>query len=141
VENKGVKDKMSETEKLLSELIIYVRGSAAAAARPIAAKVLDSYEKAIVYSKLDGKTSQPKIEAATSVPQRTISDWLGLFVRAGLASEPSKYFASHKALFSLEELNIDLTSLRKKRKPSAVEVTTLEAATRQNTSTSPSGEI
>ena len=107
---------MSETDRLLSELILYTRMSAIPPARQVANSVIDSYEKAIVYSKLDGKTTQSKIETDTGVRQSTISDWAKLYVRNRLASEPSNHYPNHKALFTLEELGIDANSLKKRQK-------------------------
>jgi len=90
--------------------------SAAAASRPIASKVIDTQEKAIVYSKLDGKTSQQKISDVTKVAQKTISNWDEEFVRAGLAMPPDEYYPSHRALFSLAELDINVSVLKKREK-------------------------
>lgn len=105
---------MSETERLLNDIRAYLRISAAAASKAIAAKVLDTYEKALVYSKLDGKTSQRKIEADTQVPQKTISNWSTVFVEAGLASPPDSYNQNYRALFTLQELGIELATLKKR---------------------------
>jgi ribosomal 50S subunit-recycling heat shock protein len=108
----------SETERFLNDIRSYLRISAAAASRAVAKTVLDTYEKASVYSKLDGKTSQTKIEADTKVPQATISVWLGSFVQGGLVSVPSQYNSSHKALFTLQELGIEFDTLKKRTKVS-----------------------
>lgn len=107
---------MSETDKILNDIRSYLRITAAASSRAIVAKILDTQEKAVVYSKLDGKTSQQKIADATGVPQRTIADWAEMFVKAGLASPPDEYHSSHRALFSLSELGIDLSVLRRRKK-------------------------
>ena len=107
---------MSETNKILSDIRAYFRISAAAASRVSAAEILDTYEKAFVYSKLDGETSQNKIEQATGVPQRTISNWVTAFVQAGLVSPPDEYNESHRALFALQELGINLSTLKKRAK-------------------------
>jgi hypothetical protein len=106
---------MSETERLLNDIRAYIRISAAAALRVVAKTSLDIYEKALVYSKLDGKTSQTKIETDTKVPQTTISVWLAGFVQAGLTSPPDQYNSSHKALFTLQELGIDLGMLKRRK--------------------------
>jgi hypothetical protein len=106
---------MSETERLLNDIRAYLRISAAAASRVVAKTSLDIYEKALVYSKLDGKTSQSKIENDTKVAQTTISGWLAEFVQAGLAAPPDQYNPSHKALFTLRELGIDLGMLKKRK--------------------------
>ena len=107
---------MSETDRLISELILYIKISALPSARQLADSVIDSFEKATVYSKLDGKTPQSRIELDTGIRQSTISDWAKLFVRNRLVAEPSGYFANYKALFTLEELGIDINSLKKKTK-------------------------
>lgn len=107
---------MTETNKILSDIRSYLRISAAAATKGSAAKTLDTYEKAFIYSKLDGKTSQRKIEKASGVPQPTISAWLTIFVEAGLVSPPDEYNESYRALFTLKELGIELTTLKKRVK-------------------------
>ena len=105
-----------ETKKLLSDIRSYLRIAAASSSRPTAARVLDSYEKAIVYTKLDGTTSTYKIADATGVPQRTVLNWADECVRFGLASPPNDLYQSHRALFSLSELGIDLGTLKKRRR-------------------------
>jgi len=106
-----------DTNRILNDIRTYLRITALAAARQTAMRVLDSYEKAIVYSKMDGKTSSYKIADATAVPQRTVADWADEFVKSSLASPPNEFYQSHKALFSLSELFIDLTTLKRRRKP------------------------
>ena len=120
---------MNDTDRLLSELILYVRTSAAVAVRPIANEIIDSIEKAKVYSNLDGKTTQSKIESATGVSQQTISDWIKLFVLKGLAAEPNSYYTNHKALFTSDELGIDINS-RKQRKQNARTTTDVQKTAR-----------
>lgn len=107
---------MNETDVILNDIRAYLRISAAAAARPVAAKTLDVQEKALVYSKLDGKTPQTKIASMTGITQTTISDWANEFVAAGLASTPNEYVTAHRALFSLNELGIDISALKKRTK-------------------------
>jgi len=109
---------MSEMEKLLNDIRAYLRISAAAASKMVAKDTLNTYEKALIYNKLDGKISQVKIEADTGIPQTTISRWLAEFVQAGLASPPDQYNSSHKALFTLQELGIDIGTLKKRAKTS-----------------------
>jgi hypothetical protein len=109
---------MSEMEKLLNDIRAYLRISAAAASRMIAKDALNTLEKALIYSKLDGKISQLKIEADTKIPQATISRWLAEFVQAGLVSPPDQYNSSHKALFTLQELGIDIGTLKRRAKTS-----------------------
>jgi len=107
---------MSEVERLLNDIKAYIRISAAADSRIVAKATFDTYEKALVYSKLDGRTFQTKIEIDTGIPQQTVSDWLADFVQTGLASPPDKYNACHRALFTLLELGIKLSALKKRTK-------------------------
>jgi transposase len=113
---------MNETDVILNDIRAYLRISAAAAARSVAAKTLDLQEKALVYSKMDGKTLQTKIETLTGVPNQTISRWADEFVSAGLASAPNEYVNGHRALFSLNELGIDISGLKKRAKDKAEKV-------------------
>jgi hypothetical protein len=105
---------MSESEKLLNDIRTYLRIPAAVASRTVARSTIDTYEKAVVYSKLDGKTGRKKIEDDTKVPGGTVQDWVTTFVQAGLAAPPDQYNSSHKALFTLQELGIELAILRKR---------------------------
>jgi hypothetical protein len=105
---------MTETDSILNEIRIYLRISAAQIMKPIATQTLDSYEKALVFSKLDGTLLQTKIEAETKVPQTTINRWLNLFVSAGLVTPPNEFSPGYKALFTLQELGINLSELKKR---------------------------
>lgn len=105
---------MSETDRLLNEIKMYLRISAAYASRSKAATILDTQEKAMVYEKLDGTTTQQTIADLTKVPRQTVTRWADEFVRAGLASAPDKYQSTHRALFSLAELGIDMNILKKR---------------------------
>lgn len=107
---------MSETDKILHDIRMYLRMAASAAAKRTAETVLNTREKALVYSKMDGKTSQQKISGATGVPQKTISNWADEFVEFRLAMPPDEYYLSHRALFSLPELGINLQTLGKRAK-------------------------
>jgi len=131
---------MSETERLLNDIRAYLRISAAAASRATAKSVLDTYEKALVYSKLDGKITQIKIQTDTKVPQPTISIWLAGFVQAGLVSPPDQYNPSHKALFTLQELGIELGTL-KKRATASKPIAQPSQATVQKTPTEPQKSV
>ena len=110
---------MSDTDRILSDIRAYLRISAAAASRVSAASILNSYEKALVYSKLGGQSSQSKIEQATKVPQRTISYWVDIFVQAQLVLPPDEYNPSHRAMFTLQELGIELETLKRREKTGA----------------------
>jgi hypothetical protein len=108
---------MSETNELLNDIKIYLRISAAMASRTIAKTTIDTLEKAQVYEKLGEGKSQSKIEAETGIPQKTISNWVGKFIEAGLISPPNDYQKANKVLFTLRELGIntaDLTARKKK---------------------------
>ena len=107
---------MSETDKILNDIRSYLRITAAATLRNSAANTLDTQEKALVYNRMDGETSQPRIASVTGVPQQTISDWTNTFVESGLASPPSEYYPAHRALFSLNELGINMSVLKKRSK-------------------------
>ena len=107
---------MSETDKILYDIRTYLRMAASAAARQTAGTVLNTQEKAMVYSKMDGRTSQQKISGSTGVPQKTISNWADEFVEFRLAMPPDEYYSSHRALFSLGELGINLQALGKRAK-------------------------
>ncbi|MCL4519311.1 MAG: hypothetical protein M1587_08955, partial [Thaumarchaeota archaeon] len=106
----------SVVAEILNDIRSYTRIAAAASSRPTAVRVLDSYEKARVYSLMDGKTSTYKISESAGVPQRTIAAWADEFVKSNMAVAPDDFHASHKSLFSLSELAIDLSSLKRKRK-------------------------
>lgn len=121
---------MSDTDRLLNDIRVYLRIAAASASKVVASKVIDTQEKAMVYDRLDGETPQLKIESTTKVPQRTISGWVDKFVEAGLVSPPDKYCKNYKALFALRELGISLSELKKrKKKQQAVQTETGEKNT------------
>lgn len=113
---------MSETDRILNDIRAYLRITAAAASKSVAAKVIDMQEKAQVYEKLNGETSQQKIETETGVPQQTISRWTDEFVEAGLASAPNEYCKNCRALFTLRELGINISELKKRKKKGLAEV-------------------
>jgi hypothetical protein len=101
---------------ILDDIRTYVRMSAAATVKQVAKDVIDTSEKAQVYYKLNGYTAQSKIAEDVKTPPKTVSNWVGLFIEAGLASEPTGKFTSQRALFTLRELGVNLTQL-KQRKP------------------------
>jgi len=107
---------LSNTDKILNDIRAYLRISAAAASKATAIKVIDTQEKAQVCEKLSGEASQQKIETETDVPQQTVSRWCDEFVEAGLASRPNEYCENYKALFSLRELGIKMSELKKRKK-------------------------
>jgi len=107
---------MSETDRILNDILSYLRITAAAASKTIAAKTLDTQEKAAVYSTMDGKTPQQKIASTTGIPRQTIGDWAAVFVEAGLVSPPNKYYEAYRALFTLNELGINIAVLKKRGK-------------------------
>ncbi len=105
---------MAETDKILNDIRTYLRVTAAAVSRENAVRVVDSVEKAIIYAKLDGNTSQGKLEQVTGIPNQTLSHWLPEFVLEGIASPPNEYYRSHRALFTLQELGINPSALKKR---------------------------
>lgn len=106
---------MSKTDEILNDIRMYLRIAAAKSLKTVAPDTIDSYEKALVYSKMSGTTTQEKIKLDTGVPQRTISAWANAFVEAGLASPPNEYYQNHRALFTLWELGINLSGLKKRK--------------------------
>src|SRR5437899_475994 len=107
---------MSSSDAILSDIRAYIRISAAAALRGSAVLVLDSVEKASVYSGLDGYASQLKIQELTGVPQGTISRWIADFTLAGIVAPPDEVYKTARALFTLQELGIDMTTLKRRAK-------------------------
>ena len=103
----------------IRDIRAYTRITAARSLRETAGRLIDTHEKALVFSKLDGSTTQPKLEEITGVPQATISRWLGEFTEAGIVALPDETYKSHRALFTVQELGIDSPTL-KKRKPYTV---------------------
>ncbi len=101
---------------ILNDIRSYTRIAAAASLRQTAARIFDTYEKALAYTKMDGNTSTYKIADVTTVPQRTVATWADDFVQANLAAPPDEIHSSHKALFTLSELVIDLSTLKKRKK-------------------------
>lgn len=87
---------------------------AATTLRPTAGRVIDTYEKALLFSKLDGNTRQLRLQEATKVPQPTISVWLGKFTEAGIVSPPDEVYRNYRALFTLQELGINIATLKKR---------------------------
>ena len=114
-------EKENEGERLLFEIMTYLRATAAIGLKEKAKVILNSYKKAIAYQNLDGNRSQTEIAKTCGVSQPMVSGYVNEFVSSGLAIEPNKYYRFHKALFSLGELGIDLTSLKKLEKPQKIE--------------------
>jgi len=109
---------ISESDRILNDIRAYARINAVQSFRSVAVGVIDSYEKAVVYQMLSqGNATQATIEKATGVSQSTLSGWLGSFVKAGLCSEPNRYYEGYKALFTLQELGINSSDLKKRTKP------------------------
>lgn len=102
--------------ELMSDIRAYLRINAANSSKLAALDLLTSYEKALVYTRLDGKTSTYKISEATGVPQRTVASWAEDFAKGGIATVPNELYASHRALFTLTELSIDIASLKKRER-------------------------
>jgi len=107
---------LSNSDKMNMEKLIYLRIIAAASMRIVAEKIINTYRKAIVYKNLNGKNSHEQVSKITKVPRRTVSSYIEEFVSLGLvvrASELSKY---DKALFTLEELQIDIDFMKNSEK-------------------------
>lgn len=119
----------NESERLLFEIMTYLRSAAAIGLREKAKEVLNSYKKALTYQNLDGNKSQTDIARICGVSQPMVSGYINEFVANRLAIEPNKYYRFHKALFGLGELTIDLASLRKLEKPQKVKTPQLEPST------------
>jgi hypothetical protein len=105
-----------EKDRLLIELHAFARLTAATLANTRAKKVIDDYQKALVYTTLDGEKSDYQISDITGVPRRTVTDWVKGFVKNNLAiglGEAGKKERLERALFTLEELDIDLNLLKK----------------------------
>ena|SRR3989442_15788884 len=101
---------------VLGDIRTYLRITAANAARSNSAQIIDIYEKAVVFGRLDGNTPQQKLQEITKVPQATISRWISDFTEAGIAAPPDEIYKNHRALFSLRELGIDSAALKKRFK-------------------------
>ncbi len=95
-----------ETERLLAEILQYVRATAVSSVRPQARSVIDSDRKAKVYAAMTGDRSQAEIAAATGVPQPTISRYQRDFFVAGLATPADNSHRNPRALFTLDELSL-----------------------------------
>jgi len=109
---------MPDPDKVNLEILTYLRVIAASSMRPTAEKIINSSKKAKVYKNLTGENSHQQISEKTGVPRRTISMYVEDFIKVGLvirASELSKY---DKALFTLEELQIDPGALERSEKSS-----------------------
>lgn len=106
----------NDGERLLFEIVTYLRTTAATGLKEKAQGILNSYKKALAYQNLDGNRPQTEIAKICGVSQPMVSGYVNEFVSNGLAIEPNKYCRFHKALFSLGELGIDLASLKKLEK-------------------------
>ena len=106
----------SELARLMAENLTYVRSMAAMAAKSTAKIAIDTYEKARVYSMLNGEKTHYGISDDLKIPRETVRNWVGSFLGNGLAAVPNTYSKSNKALYTLDELGINLDSLRSKSK-------------------------
>src|SRR5437867_11546054 len=112
---------MNDSDRILNDIRAYLRATAAVAARPNGVRVIDTKDKAFVFEELDGNTTQPRMEEVLGVSQPTISRWLAEFVREGLVTPPNEYYKNHKALYTLQELAIDVASLKKRARGQMVQ--------------------
>jgi len=107
---------MSEANRILNHIRAYLRLSAAATAKISAPAIIDTYEKGLVYEKLDGQTTQVKLEQTTKIPISTINRWLDSFLQGRIVMPPDEYYSSYRALFTLQELGIQLDALKRRGK-------------------------
>lgn len=111
-QNKSHQAIEATAESLVQEILVYIRASSAATLRPIASNVLGTHTRASIYRYADGRTPQTKIAGLVGITQPVVSDYLREFVSAGLASPPGKLDPCHRALFTLDELGIDVEKLK-----------------------------
>lgn len=107
---------MSQTDKILNDIRSYLRISAASSKKNSASLILDTYEKGVLYDKLDGQTTQTKLEQITKIPISTINRWLDSFLNGGIVAPPDEYYSNYRALFTLQELDIKIEELKKRGK-------------------------
>lgn len=113
-----------EIREMVAELVAYVRVIAASKASEKAQSLIDIHEKAKAYTLMDGKRTDTDIAKSIHVPRRTVTEWEGKFVASGLAVRVGR---SQRALFTLEDLGINLRSLKKKYKKGKSEEPASEA--------------
>ncbi len=113
-----------KNEILLSDIRAYMRSMAVSLVRQNVGQYIDTYEKAVVFDRLDGNTTQVSLEQLTKVPQSTMSPWLGKFTEGGLAAPPDEAHRGYRALFTLQELGINIASLKKKPPKTSVQLPT-----------------
>lgn len=113
--------KEDERDRLLFEIMTYIRATAAIGLKEKTKGILNSYRKALAYQNLDGNRPQTEIAKICGVSQPMISGYANEFVSNGLAIEPNRYYRFHRALFSLGELEVDLASLKKLEKPEKIQ--------------------
>lgn len=101
-----------EAIELLRNISVYSRVQAASTSREIAAKVIDTREKAEVYEKLDGTRTHKEISRLIGVPRKTVTNWVREFVNSGLVIDLPG--SNDRALFTLAELNISIRSVKRR---------------------------
>jgi len=100
-----------DTERLLYDILQYVRASAVTAVRVSARSIISTQRKAKVYAEMTGEKTLQEIATMTGIPRETIRRYQVDFLTSGLASPPSRFQRSPRALFSVEELGVaDLTT-------------------------------
>lgn len=95
-----------ESERLLYEILQYVRASTVTAVRGPARSVIDSARKAKVYAAMNGEKNLQEIAGSTGVPRATVWRYQVEFLAAGLAAPASRHDRNPRSLFSLEELGL-----------------------------------
>ncbi|MEN3047187.1 MAG: hypothetical protein ABDH63_00165 [Candidatus Caldarchaeales archaeon] len=111
--DKQGKNSEKRIEEALNQLLVYTRIIAASIVSDNAKKVIDTYEKAVVYNNLDGNRSDLEISKMTGIPRRTVTGWVKKFVENRLAISEGR---KERSLFKLEELGINISNLKKNRK-------------------------
>lgn len=108
-------DNINEIASVIQDIRTYLRINAPNLYQNVALKLIDFYEKGLVYEKLNGYTSTYKISEETGVPTSNIKLRVDESVRNSLATGPKNHYASSRALFNLVELSIDLIALRRRK--------------------------
>lgn len=103
--------KKEEFEDAQQVCLKYLRMIAACAMSQRAKTVINTYQKALVYGKLGKAKSDAELAKIVKAARRTVTDWISDFVKHGLAEKRGH---TESPLFTLEELDIDLSYLKSK---------------------------
>ena len=102
----------NETLYILRDIKAYVRIQAAVSLRELAKTIISVREKADVFSRMDGTKTHKELNRLVGVPRKTVTNWVGEFVQNGLAIDVKG--SNDRALFTLRELNINPSALKKR---------------------------